>query len=68
MRNLKLTPEPTIDHDVMTERETAIFLRVSERTVFGLAKSGELPCVRIGRRKLFRRSTVEAFLAQREGV
>ena len=61
----RLMPTPP---DVMTERETAAYLRVSARTVFSLAKDGRLPCIRIGQRKLFRRSTVETFLAELESA
>ena len=58
-------PDPP---DVMTERETAAYMRISARTVFSLAKEGRLPCIRIGQRKLFRRSTVEKFLAGLESA
>lgn len=58
-------PDPP---DVMTERETAAYMRISARTVFSLAKEGRLPCIRIGQRKLFRRSTVETFLAELEST
>ena len=55
-------PAPIVP-DVMTEPETAEYLRVSQRTVFTLVKDGRLPCLRIGGRKLYRRSTVLKFLA-----
>ena len=63
-----LTSPAPIVPDVMTEPETAEFLRVSARTVFTLAKDGRLPCLRIGQRKLFRRATVEKFLADLEAA
>ena len=63
----KASPSSSLP-DVMTERETAEFLRVSARTVFTLEKSGRLACIRIGQRKLYRRSTVEKFLIDAEST
>ncbi len=60
-------PAPIVP-DVMTEPETAEYMRVSSRTVFTLEKEGRLPCIRIGQRKLYRRSTVEKFLADLEAA
>jgi excisionase family DNA binding protein len=34
---------------LLTVRETADLLRISERTLFTLTKSGEIPTIRIGR-------------------
>lgn len=68
MRDAAPTRPAPIVPDVMTESETAEFLRVSARTVFTLAKDGRLPCMRIGQRKLFRRATVEKFLADLEAA
>ena len=68
MRDAAPTHTAPIVPDVLTEPETAEFLRVSARTVFTLAKDGRLPCIRIGQRKLFRRATVEKFLADLEAA
>jgi hypothetical protein len=41
-------------------------LGVAPRTLWSLANSGELPCVRIGRRKLYSIDTLRRFIAERE--
>ena len=46
---------------LLTTRQTALLLNVSERTVFSLAKSGQLKPRRIGRRVLFPRAMIEEF-------
>lgn len=51
-------------------RTAATLLCISPRTVWGLADTGALPVVRIGRRKLFRLCDLSAFVearAAREG-
>ena len=68
MRDAASTLPAPIVPDLLTEPETAEYLRVSARTVFTLAKDGRLPCLRIGQRKLFRRATVEKFLADLEAA
>ncbi len=51
---------------LLDEREAARLLGVAPRTLWSLADSGELPCVRIGRRKLYSRDTLRRFIAERE--
>ncbi len=51
---------------LVDERTAAAMLGVAPRTLWSLADSGELPCVRIGRRKLYSRDTLRRFIAQRE--
>jgi excisionase family DNA binding protein len=43
------------------KQETAQILGVSTRTVEGLLYRGVLPAIRIGRRVLFHKKTIEAF-------
>lgn len=51
-------------HDeLMTTKEVAARLRVSEQTVHRMARSGELGAVRIRKRLRFRRSDVDALIA-----
>jgi excisionase family DNA binding protein len=48
-----------IDNPTMTADEVAELVRLHRNTVQALAKSGELPGVKIGRQWRFRRSAVE---------
>ncbi len=52
---------------LLTVRETADELRLSERTVIRLIDTGELPSLLIGNRRRIERATLEAWLVrQRE--
>ena len=47
---------------VFTYREAAKFLKVSERTIWGLVKAGRLVPVRIGRRVLISSEDMDNFI------
>ena len=47
---------------VMTADEVAELLRVDRKTVYAAAGRGEIPCRRIGRRLLFSRTAIVAWL------
>ena len=51
---------------LVDERTAAVMLGVAPRTVWSMAASGELPSVRIGRRKLYAIETLRRFIAERE--
>ncbi len=53
--------------EVLTVEEVAHKLRVCTQTVYGLARSGELPSLKIGRRVLIPRANLEHFLAKAGG-
>ena len=42
-------PDTTPDRRLLTPREAAAALSISERTLWGLTKGGAVRCVRIGR-------------------
>jgi excisionase family DNA binding protein len=48
--------------DVMLGREVAALLRMPVSTVEDLARRGELPSVKVGRRRLYIRTQIEAVL------
>jgi excisionase family DNA binding protein len=52
----------TTAHDVMITSEVASFLRLDRKTVYLAAARGEIPCRRIGRRILFSRRALVAWL------
>ncbi len=47
---------------LLNTRQTAKLLNISERTVFALTKSGDLPSVKIGRCLRFSVSDLETFI------
>jgi excisionase family DNA binding protein len=51
---------------LMTAREAAATLCVSERTLWQLAKDGAIPCVRIGRAKRYDIADIRAFIESRK--
>ncbi|UCC99945.1 MAG: helix-turn-helix domain-containing protein [Phycisphaerales bacterium] len=51
---------------LLTPREAARTLSVCERTLYGLTKSGDLPCVRIGRAVRYSTNDLRAFIEQKK--
>ena len=56
----KPTTEPT---EVLNAEEVAVFLRVDRKTVYDYANRNQIPHRRLGRRLLFSRSALVAWLA-----
>jgi excisionase family DNA binding protein len=56
--------QPTIER-LLSVREAAEILGVARRTVYYLTRDGELPCVRIGDRRLIEPDALRTFIAQR---
>jgi excisionase family DNA binding protein len=54
--------------DAYTRQQVCERLQISLATLERLIRRGELPVVKVGRRVLIRRRTLEAFLRQREAV
>jgi excisionase family DNA binding protein len=54
--------------DAYTRQQVCERLQISLPTLERLIRRGELPVVKIGRRVLIRRRTLEAFLRQREAA
>lgn len=52
-----------MENQLLTTKEVAKFLRVSETTIYRLVKRGELPAIKRGKGYTrFRKSQIEAFL------
>ncbi|ORC37365.1 hypothetical protein B4O97_04010 [Marispirochaeta aestuarii] len=47
---------------ILTSYETAEMLRISMPTLYRHVRDGLIPCLRVGRRKLFRYSDIEKFI------
>lgn len=55
--------------NVMDAKECAAYLHTSYFTLTRRAKAGELPCFKMGRRVMFRKSSIDAWIeAQEKGV
>jgi excisionase family DNA binding protein len=54
---------PTREHDCMTAEELASWLRVNRKTVYEYAARDVIPCRRLGRRLVFLRPAITAWLA-----
>jgi excisionase family DNA binding protein len=50
---------------LLTVREVAATMRVSNMTVYRLIKSGELPAIRVGKNYRIRESDVDRYLSER---
>lgn len=55
------------EHEILTLEEVAVYLRVSERTVYDWANKGEIPCGKFGTSWRFKRSEIERWVDQRLG-
>lgn len=55
-------------NDIICAKQAALVIGCSPWTVYDLCKAGVLPHVRIGRLMRFRRTTLEAWLSQREAA
>ena len=56
------TIEPAEQTDILLAHEAAKYLRISERTLHTLTKSGEIPCSNVGWGKRYSRSALKAFM------
>ena len=59
------TQEPRADRAILTVREVAAYLRMSETKVYRLVKERRLPVVRIGKAWRFRKDLLDDWLSQR---
>ena len=53
-------PQPTTP--LVSRKEVAAILGISERTVWSMTNAGEIPCVRIRKRVLYRLDHVQGFI------
>ncbi|MFQ5784481.1 MAG: substrate-binding domain-containing protein [Alphaproteobacteria bacterium] len=53
--------------DMMTTREVAAYLRIKERKVYDLVKSGRIPCTRVTGKWLFPKGLIDDWLASNAG-
>jgi excisionase family DNA binding protein len=48
-----------MNSEVLTVQEVANYLRIDIRTVYRLAKRGDIPCIKIGRQWRFNREDIK---------
>ncbi|MCK5805801.1 MAG: helix-turn-helix domain-containing protein [Lentisphaeria bacterium] len=49
--------------DILTIRDVAEYLKVTEKTVYGLAQKRKIPCFKVGGQWRFKREDLEAWIA-----
>jgi excisionase family DNA binding protein len=54
----------SLSHECMTANELASWLRVNRKTVYEYAARNVIPCRRLGRRVVFSRPAIAAWLAR----
>jgi excisionase family DNA binding protein len=57
-----------LDHRLLTPAQVAELFQVPRSTVYGLAREGRLPCLRIGRAIRFSQEDLERYLSANHGV
>ena len=65
MRNANHHSPPSL---LLSIKDAATALGICERTVWALVKKRQLPHLRVGRRLLFSRAALEAWIAQQQIV
>ena len=53
---------------LLTPRQAAAALSISERNLWGLTKSGAIPSIKLGRLVRYRPESLRAWLAEQEGT
>lgn len=56
----------TIQRTTMTVQEAASYIGVSSHLIYALARRGEIPVVKVGRRVLLKRDSVDRWLNENE--
>lgn len=54
------------EDDVFTVQELATYLRMRPVTIYKHAKSGKLPCFKVGANWRFKKSTIDRWIADQE--
>ena len=52
-----------MNSEVLTVEEVANYLRIDIRTVYRLAKRGDIPCIKIGRQWRFNRDDIKELVS-----
>ena len=52
-----------MNNEILTVQEVANYLRIDIRTVYRLAKKGDIPCIKIGRQWRFNRNDIKELVS-----
>ena len=63
-----MTDAPDNGRMLMTYRQCAEAMAVSEKTIWSLCKAGQLPVIRIGRACRISRRSLDRFITEREAA
>ncbi len=66
MADNKMITEP--GDEIMTVAEVADYLKMNQRTVYSLAKKGELPGIRLGRQWRFKKEAIDKIFVERSSA
>lgn len=53
---------------LMTVKDAAAYLAISERKLWDMSNTGEIPCVRLGRAVRYDLQDLDSFIARAKGV
>lgn len=51
-----------IERETMTAQEVAVYLGCNRDTVYRLSNYGDLPCARVGSKKIFKKDQIDAWI------
>src|SRR5579862_6576343 len=57
-----------METEIMTLREVADYLRLSEKTVSRMAQDGRIPAQKLARQWRFQRSSIDSWMANRDAI
>lgn len=59
--------EKTLNREILTIREVAQYLRLSEAKIYELARTGSIPAMRIGKSWRFKKDLIDDWFRQQSG-
>ena len=60
-------PKPPIEGEILTIREVADYLKVTERTIYRLAGAKKIPAFKVGGTWRFRKTDIDGWIAAQSG-
>lgn len=61
----KIIPRRSMDTDIMTIKEVASYLKITEKTAYRLTADGEIPGFKVGGAWRFRKQEIDAWIDER---
>ena len=65
---VQIVDSPIGEHVVLTVRDVATYLRLSQAKVYRLAREGGVPAFRLGRSWRFRKDLIDAWMIRETGA